>query len=103
MTIEKVLEIKEVETEAQDIRTSAAEEARMLMEDARKEVQSIELSAKQEADAVYRKAIEKAESEADIIFDRIILSAERDCDTLEANAFRNKDKAVSIIVERIVG
>lgn len=103
MAIEKVLDIKETEAEAQSIRTEAAEESRKLMEDARKEIVSIAQNAKDEADEVYRKALAKAESEANIIFDRIILNAKRDCDALSSGASRNKGKAVSIIVERIVG
>jgi vacuolar-type H+-ATPase subunit H len=103
LAIEKVLEIKEAESEAQSIRAEATDGAKKLMEDARLEVLSIAQAAKDEADETYKQVIAKASSEAEIIFDRIILDAKRDCDMLASNASRNKEKAVSIIVERIVG
>ncbi|NCB42763.1 MAG: hypothetical protein EOM59_09105 [Clostridia bacterium] len=102
MAIEKVLEIKEVEAEAKEIRRKASEEAKQLMEKARQEVLDAVISAESDAGELYRQKLEKAESEASIIYDSIILDAEKDCELLVSRAERNKNKAVASIVERIV-
>lgn len=103
MAFEQVVEIKEVEAKAQDIRRKAAEEAKKLLEDARQEVVTVTNNAEAEAGKLYKEKLAKAESEANIIYDSIILNAEKDCELIVARAEKNKKNAVSIIRERIVG
>lgn len=102
MAIEKVLEIKEVEAKAKEIRRNASEETKQLMEKARQEILDAAIQADADAGNIYKQKLEKAESEASIIYDSIILDAEKDCELLISRAEKNKKKAVSVIVERIV-
>lgn len=102
MAIEKVLEIREVEAEAQAIRANAMDEAKKLMEDARRDLLSVAARAEEQMSASYKEKLAKAESEAKIIYDTILLNAEKDCELLQSRAEKNKAKAVAAIVERIV-
>jgi vacuolar-type H+-ATPase subunit H len=102
VAIEKVLEIKEVEAEAKEIRRKASEETKQLMEKGRQEILDAAIKAETDSGEIYKQKLEKAESEASIIYDSIILDAEKNCELLVSRAEKNKKSAVSIIVERIV-
>jgi vacuolar-type H+-ATPase subunit H len=102
LAIEKVLEIREVEAEAQKIRANATEEAKKLMEDARQDVIDVAARAEDQVSDIFRDKLAKAESEAKIIYNSILLNAEKDCELLQARAEKKKAKAVAVIMERIV-
>jgi len=102
LAIEKVLEIREVEAEAQKIRADATDQAKKLMEEARQDLIDVAAKGEDQIADIFRDKLAKAESEAKIIYNSVLLSAEKDCELLQSRAEKKKAKAVAVIMERIV-
>nr|WP_312576511.1 hypothetical protein [Sedimentibacter sp.] len=102
MSIEVLKLIKEAEEQAELIKKEAAQHVKQIATNANAETSRILDEASAKAESSKLDVIKVAESEAQLIYDQIINEAETKCKDILQSAESNMDKAVSIILERIV-
>ena len=102
MSIEYIKQIREQEEKADKIRHDAHTEARLIVNAAVDKAQSLLSGAQTEADTLYKDTIAKANDEAETDYERTLHHAKWECDMLLAGAEKKMDKAVSIIVRKVI-
>ena len=101
MAIEQIKLIREVEEKAEQIRRKSNSEAKQKALDAEKEASILLEQASKKADELYKSTIAKAEEEASETLTRST-KGKGDCDKISSQADKNMDKAIAIIVGRVV-
>jgi V/A-type H+/Na+-transporting ATPase subunit G/H len=102
VSIEILKLIKEAEDKAELIKKEAAQQSKQITTNANVETSRILEEAVAKAESNRLDVIKNAESEAQLIYEQIIKKAEIKCNDIIKSAESNMDKAVSIILERIV-
>lgn len=102
VSIEILKLIKEAEDQAELIKKEAAQQVKQIASNANAESSRILDAAKSKAESNSKDVLISAESEAQLIYDRIMKEAASKCDNVSKNSEGNMEKAVSIILERIV-
>jgi vacuolar-type H+-ATPase subunit H len=102
LAIEQIKLIREVEEKADQIRRKSNSEAKQKALDAEKEASILLEQANKKADEIYKDAIAKAEEEASETYNEVIQKAKGDCAKISSQADKNMDKAIAIIVGRVV-
>lgn len=102
MSIEILKLIKEAEDKAESTKKEAVQQSKQIAANANVEASRILDEAKAKAESNKLDIIKGAESEAQLIYDKIIKEAEIKCKDILKNTEANMNDAVSIILERIV-
>jgi len=102
MSMEILKQIREQEESAEKIKRDSLAESKRILNEANDKAAAIIEAAKAESDAVYKKTVAGAEEEALLYYDKTIQQAKSECDQLSAAADKKLDKAISIIVGKVV-
>lgn len=98
---ERVRQVLKIEREAQGIHDAAVREAALLPQQAEKKAQSLIEKARAEAQAEARQLIANAQAKEECA--RILAQAEEEARRMEALAMSHFDRAVSYVLDRVVG
>jgi V/A-type H+-transporting ATPase subunit G/H len=102
MSIEILKQIREQEESAEKTRRDCNLESKRIINEANDKAAALVESAKIESGASYKMTIAKADEEALHHFDKTIQIAKTECDMLSASAEKKLEKAVTIIVGKVV-
>ena len=102
MSKEYLKQIREHEEQADKIRRDALAESKRIVSTATEEAAALVERARTEADASYRQALEAAAQEAAGDYNKAMQLTAEECRTLLAEAEKNKPKAISVIVGKVV-
>jgi len=102
MSMEILKQIRDQEESAEKIRRDALAESKRILNEANDKAAALVESVKAESDVLYKKAIAEADEEALGYYDKTILQAKSECELLSAGAEKKLDKAISIIVGKVV-
>jgi vacuolar-type H+-ATPase subunit H len=102
MSIKHLKQIREQEELADKIRRDGLSESKRIVNVAVDEAATLIEKAKSEADVLYKEAIEKTAKEAEVDYDKEIAQADKECDMLSGHAKKNLEKAVSLIVRKVM-
>jgi len=102
MSIKILKQIREQEELAEKIRRDGLAESRRIVSTATDEAEALVDRAQSEAHALYNKTLARANDEARLDYDKIIHHAEWECHMLLDNAGKKLDRAVSIIVGKVM-
>jgi len=102
MPLEYLKQIQEAEAEADRIRRGGVSEAKSVIKSAKDEAAGLVEKAEAEADVSYKETVAHANSDALSDYNRTIRQVEWECNMLFADADRNFDAAVSLIVRKVV-
>jgi len=101
MDEKRIQQVLEIEKQAQELCASAEREAQRMPVTAEQEAQSLVEKARNDARAEARQIIEKARSVGESA--RVITEAEEKNRQLETMANKNMDRAVSFVMDHILG
>lgn len=101
MNENRIRQVLEIEKRAQENYEAALKEAQQLPSIAEQEAQGIISQARAEAEEEGRKIVAQAKAEDEVA--RILAEAEEKTRQLEAQAMTNFDRAVSFIIDRVIG
>ena len=102
MSMEHLKKIREYEEQADKIKRDSLSESKRIASEAADKAAALINSARSEADALYRKTLAVANKEAMDDYDKIIAQAHWESDMLLTLAEKNLDKAISVIVGKVV-
>jgi vacuolar-type H+-ATPase subunit H len=102
MSKEYLKQILEQEEHADKVRHDGLIESRRIVSAATDEATALVEKAKLDADASYRETLAKATDEATADYDKTINQSNWECDMLLNIAEKNLDKAISVIVGKVV-
>jgi len=102
MSMEYLREILEQEEHAEKIRHDAIAESKRIVSTAMEEATAIVEAARVKAETSYEEAIASANKEASSDYEKTIERATWECDMLSDMANNNLEKAVDIIVAKMV-
>jgi len=102
MSKEYLKQILEQEEHADKIKRDGLTESKRIVSEATEEAAALIERAKQEADAAYKETLATANAEATADYDKTINQANWECDMLLDAAEKNLDKAISVIVGKVV-
>jgi len=102
MSMEVLKQIREQEESAEKIRRDSLAESKRILIEANDKAFALVESVKAESDVLYKKTIADAEAEALGEYDKTIQRAKSECNQLSAGAEQKLDKAISIIVGKVV-
>jgi len=74
-----------------------------VQEAARKEAAAVVEEARLKGDEAYRGVMEQAELEAQKAYEQHLKAVEQECSDMRAQAQKNKEKAVKLIIGKVVG
>ena len=101
MNENRIQQVLDIEKQAQDIHEAALSQAQQLPVQASQEAQSILDAARAEAEEQARQLLAKAQAEEETA--KILSEAEEKNRKLEALAMSNFDRAVTYILDRVIG
>lgn len=101
MAIEQIKMIREAERQADEIRRQSNLKSKQLVDTARKDAAALLADAHRSTEAAYRDMLAAADRESQASYDRVIRETEKECEKISAEADKNLDKGVSIIMERL--
>jgi vacuolar-type H+-ATPase subunit H len=78
------------------------EQAAKLVADAHAEAASLKSSAMQKAEALYKEVMQKATTDADAAKNEMLAKAKQEAGMIESLAKANLDKAVKMVLERVL-
>jgi vacuolar-type H+-ATPase subunit H len=81
---------------------SSREQAAKLVADAHAEAASLKASATQKAEALYKEVMQKATADADVAKNDLLAKAKQEAGMIESLAKANIDKAVKMVLERVL-
>ena len=102
MSVEYLKQIREHEEKADQIRRDGLAESRRIARAAEEEAAALIDRASSEADALYKETLARAAAEAASDYDNIIQQARWECDMLLSHAEKQSEKAVSVIVRKVI-
>ena len=102
MSIKHLKQIREQEELADKIRKDGLLESKRIVSSATEDAATLIERAKSEANVLYKEAIEKSAKEAELDYDREIQQANKECDMLSDHAKKNLEKAVSLIIRKVM-
>lgn len=102
MTIEEIKAVKEAEKEAEKIRIDAQKRAAQIIKEAKNKAEELIEQAIKEAEHEGTNMVRDAEESSSKEVDNIKKEYEQKYKVMEEQAFKNMDKAVNFIMERIV-
>ena len=102
MSKEYLKQIREHEEQADRIRRDALTESKRIVGTATEEAAQLVERVRAEADASYRQALDAAAAEAAGDYSKAMALTEEECRALIAEAEKNKPKAISVIVGKVV-
>lgn len=102
MSIELLLAIKQTEAEAEQIVKQSVADSRQMVSDAEKQSEKLVEQAVSEALDKSKEIISEAEKAAQEEVKRAMEKVALECDAEKQKAMKNMDRAVQLIVERIV-
>jgi len=102
MSVEILKQIREQEESADKIRRDSLAESKRIINEANDKAAALIEAAKTESDVLYKKTIADADAEAVGYYDKTIQQAKSECAMLAAGAGQKLDKAISIIVGKVV-
>lgn len=101
-SIELIKVINEAEKQADKIKKDGVQEAKNIIAEANKRASQIIADSEDKADAEYNLAINKAELDAEKVYDSIIEQTSEKSRILLSNAEKNIQDGVKVVLERIV-
>lgn len=101
MNEKHIQQVLEIEKQAQEVQEKAQREAQELPRAAEQEAQTLIARAKSEAQEEARRIIAEAQSEDQA--NAVLTEVERKNSEIEAKANANFDKAVTYVLERVIG
>ena len=102
MSIEILKQIRDQEESADKMRRDSLLESKRILNEANDKAATIVEAAKAESDALYKKTLADAEDQAMGHYEKTIQTAKSECEMLSKSAGNKLDKAVSIIVGKVV-
>jgi len=102
MSIEYIKQIREQEEHAGKIRHDGLMESKRIFHAATDEAAALVDKAQTEARALYKDALAKANEEAASDYDKIISHVRWECEMLLSSAEKKMDKAVAVIVNKVL-
>ena len=102
MSMEVLKQIREQEEQADKIKRDGLTESKRIVSTATDEATALVEKAQLEADALYRDILAKANEDSLDDYNRIINQAHSECGMLLKVAENNLDKAISVIVGKVV-
>ena len=102
MSKEYLKQIREQEEQADKIRRDALFESKRIVSTATEEAEFLVERVRAEAEASYKKALEAAAQQAEADYGKTMGLTEEECNMLIAQAEKNKNKAISVIVGKVV-
>jgi vacuolar-type H+-ATPase subunit H len=81
---------------------SSKEQAAKLVADAHAEAASLKSAATQKAEALYKEVMQKATADADVAKNELLAKAKQEASMIEQLAKNNMDKAVKMVLERVL-
>jgi vacuolar-type H+-ATPase subunit H len=81
---------------------SSKEQAAKLVADAHAEAASLKASATQKAEALYKEVMQKATADAEVAKNDLLAKAKQEAGMIESLAKANIDKAVKMVLERVL-
>lgn len=102
MSLEYMKQIAKAEEEADEIRKTAAADAKAAIDAGRREAQVLKDNAAREARAAYEAVIAEAEEKAANAYDQKLAEVAKECEAMKAEARKNMDAAVDIIIGKVV-
>lgn len=94
--------ISECEDEAVSIRRQAQTDARLTLEQGKKQAAEIVSAAKSQAEENYRQTLNQVEAEAQLTYDERIRAVQDECVSMKAKARAKLPEAVKIITGKVV-
>ena len=102
MSLEYLKQICEQEKQAEKIKQDGLAESKLIVSAATDEAAALIEKARLKADALYKETIAATNEEALTEYDKIISKANWECEMLFDIAEKNIDKAISVIVGKVV-
>jgi cell division septum initiation protein DivIVA len=99
--MKRIQQVLEIEKQAQELRASAEREAQRMPVTAEQEAQSLVEKARNDARAEARQIIENARAAGESA--QVITETEEKNRQLDSIAGKNMDKAISFVMDRILG
>jgi vacuolar-type H+-ATPase subunit H len=81
---------------------SSKEQAAKIVADAHAEAASLKTGATQKAEALYKEAMQKATADAEVAKNDLLAKAKQEAGMIESLAKANMDKAVKMVLERVL-
>jgi V/A-type H+-transporting ATPase subunit G/H len=103
MSIAGIEKVRAAETEADEMRKSAEDEAAQIIASGKKEARAILDEAEGAGSGEYKAVMAEAEEEAARLYQERIDREQAACEKIRADARRNMDAAVDLIVGKVVG
>ena len=103
MSIENMKRISDAETEAASLRRDAAYKAKLILDEGRKQAESLTEEARRESDKNYRAAIAFAGQQADQAYEARMTEVAAECAALKQRARARLPEAVRLITGKVVG
>lgn len=103
MFVEELTKIKESENRADELQKKARTESKQILENAKAQSKKIIEGAEARARDIYESLVEAGQKESDEQYNLFLKKTEDECVQMIEKARDNEEKAVEIIVERIVG
>ena len=102
MSIEMIKAIRETEAEAEKIKKKATLDARQILSEANEQAYVLQDREIEKAEQQVKKMMDEAEQEASQEIAKIKSDNQKECNLLKKEANKNIEKAVEIIMGRIV-
>jgi len=103
LALEHLKQIREKEEQAEKIKQEGLVESKRIVGAAREEAAALIDKANTDAIRHYDEAIAKAHEEADEDYKKIIHNAAWECDMLSEIVSKNREEAVALIVNKVMG
>lgn len=102
MSIDLIRSIKNTEAEAEQLKKQALEDAREILSEASNQSYKMMEQAIEDAQAESKEIIKKAEELAKSDINKLYDEVEEECNTIREHGRKKLDKAIDIIIGRIV-
>ena len=103
MSMEHLIKIREQEEQADKIKRDSLSESKRIVSEATDKAAALINDARSSADALYKKTLDIANEDAMSDYEKIISAANWESDMLLNLSEKNLNKAISVIVGKVVG